>query len=219
MLVDIGTIIKFLSDGLLALLQVIPLSVLFSMVIGILIGAIGFLEDPGTSSDHFPVYHGHEGASSSDIAPAGLLLSGSFVSPIVTAIVVLSIYHGAYIAEIIRAGIAAIPKGQHEGADSIGLSVVSKMVHVIMPQVWLTIIPSLVGQYVILIKDTTLISAIGVMELLNYARQIMQVVLSTHHCIHHRSSILLRDVLLPGAPFQIPGKENTCENDTVKERI
>ena len=175
MISDIITIIKFLSEGLLALLKVIPLSVLFSLIIGCLIGIIGFINIPVLKhiiSLYILIMRG--------IPPLTLLLlvffSGSFINPIITAVVVLSVYHGAYIAEIIRAGIAAIPKGQHEGADSIGLSVVSKMIHVIMPQVWLTIIPSLVGQYVILIKDTTLISAIGVMELLNYARQIMQVV-------------------------------------------
>ncbi len=175
MVADYLTIINFLSAGLLALLKVIPISMVLSLIIGIIVGVLGYLQIPILKyivTLYVTIMRG--------LPPLTLLLlvffSGSFVSPIVTAIIVLSIYHGAYVAEIIRAGIMAIPKGQHEGADSIGLSVLSKMVHVIMPQVWLSIIPSLVGQYVILIKDTTLISAIGVMELLNYARQIMQVV-------------------------------------------
>ncbi|ADK80053.1 amino acid ABC transporter permease [Sediminispirochaeta smaragdinae] len=172
---DIITIVKFLSTGVIALIEVIPASVAISLVLGIIIGILGYLQIPIIRyivSAYIIAMRG--------LPPLTLLLlvffSGSFVSPIVTAIVVLSVYHGAYIAEIVRAGISAIPKGQHEGADSIGLSVIAKMVHVIMPQVWLSIIPSLVGQYIILIKDTTLISAIGVMELLNNARQIMQVV-------------------------------------------
>ncbi|WP_020612081.1 amino acid ABC transporter permease [Sediminispirochaeta bajacaliforniensis] len=172
---DIITIVKFLSTGVIALIEVIPASVAISLVLGVIIGILGYLQIPAIRyivSAYIIAMRG--------LPPLTLLLlvffSGSFVSPIVTAIVVLSVYHGAYIAEIVRAGISAIPKGQHEGADSIGLSVIAKMVHVIMPQVWLSIIPSLVGQYIILIKDTTLISAIGVMELLNNARQIMQVV-------------------------------------------
>jgi His/Glu/Gln/Arg/opine family amino acid ABC transporter permease subunit len=172
---DIITIVRFLSTGVIALIEVIPASVAISLVLGIIIGILGYLQIPIIRyivSAYIIAMRG--------LPPLTLLLlvffSGSFVSPIVTAIVVLSVYHGAYIAEIVRAGISAIPKGQHEGADSIGLSVIAKMVHVIMPQVWLSIIPSLVGQYIILIKDTTLISAIGVMELLNNARQIMQVV-------------------------------------------
>lgn len=172
---DIITIIKFLSTGIVALLKVIPISILLSLIIGTLTGIIGYLRVPVVKSLvtlYITIMRG--------LPPLTLLLlvffSGSFINPIVTAIIVLSIYHGAYIAEIVRAGIAAIPQGQHDGADSIALSVIGKMVHVIMPQVWLSIIPSLVGQYVILIKDTTLISAIGVMELLNNARQIMQIV-------------------------------------------
>lgn len=172
---DYITIIKFLSSGVYELLKIIPISVVLSLILGTVIGILSYLKIPIIKYILYAYITIMRG-----VPPLILLLlvffSGSFGDPIITAIVVLSIYHGAYIAEIVRAGISSIARGQHEAADSIGLSTVSKMVHVVMPQVWLSIIPSLVGQYVILIKDTTLISAIGVLELLNNARQIMQVV-------------------------------------------
>jgi His/Glu/Gln/Arg/opine family amino acid ABC transporter permease subunit len=160
---------------MVALLEIVPISILCSLLIGILFGILGYLKWPVFSQIinlYILIMRG--------LPPLTLLLlvffSGSFGSPIMTAIIVLSVYHGAYVADIIRAGINSIPSGQFDAANSLALTIVQKMTHVILPQVWLSVIPSLVGQYITLIKDTTLVSAIGVMELLNNARQVMQVI-------------------------------------------
>lgn len=86
--------------------------------------------------------------------------------PLITsAILIVSINTGAYIAEIVRGGIISIDKGQFEGAHSIGMNHFQTMLHVIMPQVLRNILPSVSNEFVINIKDTSVLNVIGVTEL------------------------------------------------------
>jgi len=77
----------------------------------------------------------------------------------------MAIMGSAFICEIVAGGINAVPKGQWEAAVSSGLSFVQQLRLVIVPQSMRVILPPLVGQYVLLIKDTSVVSVIGVMEL------------------------------------------------------
>jgi His/Glu/Gln/Arg/opine family amino acid ABC transporter permease subunit len=95
-------------------------------------------------------------------------------SQFIAAILALSIYHSGYITEIVRGGIEAIPKGQFDAAESLGLSNIKVMTKAIIPQIWYQIIPGLTGQYILLIKDTALVSVIGVRELLWQGKSLMQ---------------------------------------------
>ncbi|PID40237.1 MAG: hypothetical protein CR984_04270 [Proteobacteria bacterium] len=81
------------------------------------------------------------------------------------AILSLTILGMAFICEIVAGGIKAVPKGQWEGAASSGLTPLQQLRHVIVPQSMQTILPPLVGQYVLLIKDSSVVSVIGVVEL------------------------------------------------------
>jgi polar amino acid transport system permease protein len=81
------------------------------------------------------------------------------------AILSLTILGTAFICEIVAGGIKAVPKGQWEAAASSGLTMVQQLRHVIVPQSLQTILPPLVGQYVLLIKDSSVVSVIGVVEL------------------------------------------------------
>jgi polar amino acid transport system permease protein len=81
------------------------------------------------------------------------------------AILALTILGTAFICEIVAGGIKAVPKGQWEAAASSGLTVYQQLRHVILPQSLQTILPPLVGQYVLLIKDSSVVSVIGVVEL------------------------------------------------------
>lgn len=86
----------------------------------------------------------------------------------------LSVVYGAYLAETIRAGIEAIPKGQMEAARSLGMSHVRAMVTIVIPQAFRVIIPPLTNEFVALLKDTSLISVLGVtaatLELTRFGR-------------------------------------------------
>ncbi len=86
-------------------------------------------------------------------------------------IITLSLNAGAYLAEIFRGGILAVPKGQTEAARSLGLSSGKTMMKVVLPQAFKISIPSLVNQFIISIKDTSILSAIGLAELTNMTKQ------------------------------------------------
>ncbi len=81
------------------------------------------------------------------------------------AIVALTIMGAGFICEIVAGGIKAVDKGQWEAAASSGLTIFQQLRFVIMPQAMQTILPPLVGQYVLLIKDSSVVSVIGVVEL------------------------------------------------------
>ncbi|HSO17912.1 MAG TPA: amino acid ABC transporter permease [Desulfosarcina sp.] len=81
------------------------------------------------------------------------------------AILSLTILGTAFICEIVAGGIKAVPRGQWEAAASSGLTRYQQLRHVILPQSMQTILPPLVGQYVLLIKDSSVVSVIGVVEL------------------------------------------------------
>jgi polar amino acid transport system permease protein len=84
---------------------------------------------------------------------------------------------GAYMAETLRAGLQAVPKGQAEAARSLGMGPVATLVHVVIPQAFRIVIPPLTNEFVLLIKDTSLLSvagaALGQRELTNVARDFM----------------------------------------------
>jgi len=79
--------------------------------------------------------------------------------------VALAIYHGAFIAEVVRAGLNSVPKGQFDGARALGLGFGQSLRRIIMPQALRITIPPLVNESVAIIKNTSLAMAIGVTEL------------------------------------------------------
>lgn len=93
--------------------------------------------------------------------------------PFTAAVLSLSLFEGAYIAEIFRAGMLAIPRSQWEAALSLGLSVPQAAGAVIIPQALRLVLPPLAGQLVSLIKDTSLVSAIAVADLTMRARVVI----------------------------------------------
>lgn len=90
---------------------------------------------------------------------------GSRVDPFVAAISACSINSGAYIAEIFRAGIQSIDKGQMEAGRSLGMTWAQTMRYIIMPQAFKRIIPPLGNEFIAMLKDSSLVSVIGFEEL------------------------------------------------------
>lgn len=85
-------------------------------------------------------------------------------------VITLSLNAGAYLSEIFRGGISAIPVGQTEAARSLGLSKTRTMIKVVLPQAVKVAIPSMVNQFIITIKDTSILSVIGLAEIVNKAK-------------------------------------------------
>ncbi|WP_421560909.1 amino acid ABC transporter permease [Pseudomonas sp. QD6] len=88
-------------------------------------------------------------------------------------IAALSLFTGAYVAEIIRAGVQSIARGQNEAARSLGLSAGQSMRHVVLPQAFKRVLPPLAGQFISLVKDTSLVSVIAITELLKSGREVI----------------------------------------------
>jgi general L-amino acid transport system permease protein len=102
-----------------------------------------------------------------------LLPGGAAPERVWRAAWVLTFFAAAYLAEAVRAGLAAVPRGQLEAARSLGLSMPQAMARVVLPQAIRTAVPAMVGQFIALLQDTTLLSLIGLLELLGTARTVM----------------------------------------------
>ncbi|MBW2340764.1 MAG: amino acid ABC transporter permease [Deltaproteobacteria bacterium] len=96
-----------------------------------------------------------------------------FFSAFVSALVSLAIFEGAYITEIVRAGIQSVERGQWEACYALGLSKWHQMRHVILPQAMQRILPPLAGQFISLIKDSAIVSVISIQELTFQGMELM----------------------------------------------
>jgi len=166
----ISASLPFLLEGLLVTLGLTIVSILIGIVIGSLAGIarvskvkilrsvatvyIDFIRGTPLLVQVFLIYFGIPG------------LTGSPVPSTVAAIVALSINSGAYVAEIVRAGIQSIDKGQEEAAKSLGMSAVQAMRYIIFPQTIRRILPPLGNEFISLLKESSLVSAISIEELL-----------------------------------------------------
>ncbi|MDO4634930.1 MAG: amino acid ABC transporter permease [Streptococcus sp.] len=91
---------------------------------------------------------------------------------LVPGILVIGLNSGAYISEVVRAGIEAIPKGQIEAAYSLGIRPLKTMRYVILPQAFKNILPALGNEFITIVKDSSLLQTIGVMELWSGAQSV-----------------------------------------------
>jgi general L-amino acid transport system permease protein len=92
--------------------------------------------------------------------PAGLT-----VDKLLRAQIALVLFNAAYVAEVVRGGLQAVPRGQYDAARALGMSYLKMTALVILPQALRTVIPSLVGQLISLLKDTSLVTIIGLLDL------------------------------------------------------
>lgn len=109
--------------------------------------------------------------------PYALNAIGSAItlSALDAGIICLSLNCGAYMAEIIRGGIQSVPVGQMEAARSLGLSYGKAMRQVVLPQAIRIMIPSIINQFIITLKDTSILSVIGFPELVNSAKSVISI--------------------------------------------
>ncbi len=92
---------------------------------------------------------------------------------VVRGIAGLTLFSAAYLAENVRGGLQSIPNGQYEAARALGLNTVFMMLFIILPQALRAVIPALVGQFIGLFKDTSLLSIVGLLELTGISRSIL----------------------------------------------
>ena len=102
------------------------------------------------------------------VLPAGLRIDN-----FIRVAVAIVLFAAAYLAENVRGGLQAIPKGQYEAADALGLGGFHKMTRIVLPQALRAVIPVLVGQFIGLFKDTSLVALVGIFDLLGIARSVL----------------------------------------------
>jgi len=101
------------------------------------------------------------------------LPSGSRPDLVLRAMVGITLFSAAYLAENVRGGLQAVSHGQYEAAHALGLSGFKTMVFIVLPQALRIIIPVLVGLFIALFKDTSLVATIGLLELLGISRSVL----------------------------------------------
>ena len=94
-----------------------------------------------------------------------LNINNGNVPMIIRAIIALSVFYGAYIAEVFRAGIESVPVGQREGGASLGLSKRQVMRHIVLPQAFRNMLPALGNDFISMMKDSSLLSVLAVQDL------------------------------------------------------
>lgn len=187
---DYRAILLFISDGLRVTVITTSASYLIIVVVGIF-GGLGRLSKNrviyGASSLYveivrgipllvqliwwyfaFPVIIQGFGRAIS-FAP----LAEYQANPILMAILGLVVCYGAYMSEIFRAGIQSIPKGQMEAARSLGMSYFQGMRHIVLPQAFRVVLPPVGNEFISLIKDSSLVSAVAVADLTRRGREYM----------------------------------------------
>jgi polar amino acid transport system substrate-binding protein len=86
--------------------------------------------------------------------------------------IAMAVNSSAYLAEIFRAGIQSIPKGQYEAASSLGMNYSQTMISIILPQTIRRVLPTVTSDFITAYKDTSLLSSVGVMELMMYSKNL-----------------------------------------------
>lgn len=175
---DFGVILEYLPaiyDGIVMTVKISILSIILGTIFGIL-GALAKISECKILNIAADIYVEW-------IRNTPLLIQISFIyfglgvffnlSPLIASVIALSFFSGAYITEIIRAGIQAVHKGQHEAALSLGMTEYQAMFLVIMPQAIKRILPPLAGQFITLIKDSSLASVIAVTDMTYVAKNIV----------------------------------------------
>jgi len=94
------------------------------------------------------------------------LPAGTDFDKLARAMIGITLFQAAYVAEVVRGGLQAIPKGQYEAAAAMGLSYWKSMLLVVLPQALKLVIPGLVNTFIALFKDTTLVLIIGLFDIL-----------------------------------------------------
>lgn len=155
--------------GILETLKLTILSIIFATIFGILIGLLGVIPNKfsrGLSTTIIYIFRGlpllvlalfiYNGVPS---------LTGSKIPAFVAGIITLTLNEGAYTAAFVKGGIEAVDAGQMEAARSLGLPFSKAMQKIVLPQGIKIMIPSFINQFIITLKDTSILSIIGILEL------------------------------------------------------
>lgn len=164
-----------ITEGLIVTLKISALSLAFSVVIGLFIGLARISSNPvlkNLSLIYVEIIRGTP-------LLVQIFIFYFFIGTVLgldrftAGVAALSVFSAAYVAEIIRSGIQSIPKGQMEAARSVGMTYVQAMIYIILPQAFKRTLPPMAGQFINLIKDSSLVSVISITDLTKAGREVV----------------------------------------------
>ncbi|GFM33452.1 amino acid ABC transporter permease [Desulfovibrio subterraneus] len=174
-----------LLEGLWITLKVSFIAIIFGIVLGVLTGLCRISANPAlrwSAITYIELIRGSPLLVQIFLwyFVAGTLINGVLQSiglgvmpPLWYGVLALAIFTGAYVAEIVRAGIQSVHRGQMEAARSLGLNYSQAMRRIILPQAFRRILPPLAGQFISLVKDSSLLGVIAVRELTKATREVV----------------------------------------------
>ena len=158
-----------IGAGFIRTLQVAVLALLLALVIGVVVGTMSTAKGRlprAVARIYVEMFQNIPLVIQIFFMYNGLAMAGLVLSEFTIGVVGVGMYHGAYIAEVVRAGILAVPKGQEEAAYSEGFNYIQTMRYVILPQMVKIILPPLTNQAVNLIKNTSVLAIIAGADLM-----------------------------------------------------
>ena len=195
--VDGLTNLKFLISGITITIYISVISIILAMIIGLVVAL------PSLSNNKFLSYFNIAYVEIVRAIPLLVLIlwiyyglpimTGISFSPFVSGIIALTISESAFQAEIFRAGINSINKGQYEVANSLGMNFWKKMRLVILPQAIKVVLPALGNQFVYVLKMSSLVSIIGIADL---TRKANELVVSTYRPLEIYTFLILEYLIL-----------------------
>jgi His/Glu/Gln/Arg/opine family amino acid ABC transporter permease subunit len=195
--VDGLTNLKFLISGITITIYISVISIILAMIIGLIVAL------PSLSNNKFLSYFNIAYVEIVRAIPLLVLIlwiyyglpimTGISFSPFISGIIALTISESAFQAEIFRAGINSINKGQYEVANSLGMNFWKKMRLVILPQAIKVVLPALGNQFVYVLKMSSLVSIIGIADL---TRKANELVVSTYRPLEIYTFLILEYLVL-----------------------
>ncbi|UJF18045.1 amino acid ABC transporter permease [Vibrio sp. SS-MA-C1-2] len=164
-----------ITEGILVTIDLSLWSLLFSLIIGLIIGLMRISSNIALKKLAITYVEIIRGTP----LLVQIFLVYFFIGTVLdlerftAGVIALSVFTAAYVAEIIRSGIQAIPKGQMEAARSLGMNYPKAMIYVILPQAFKKTLPPLAGQLINLIKDSSLVSVISITDLTKAGREVV----------------------------------------------
>ncbi len=162
-----------LGKGVLTTLYISTIAIVIAFALALL-GAVAKLSGNGVAmgigSFYTSFFRGVPLLVQLFVIYLGLPQVGFIVDPVPAAVAALSLCYGAYMTEIFRAGISSIPQGQWEAADALGMRRMETFRKIVLPQAMRVIVPPTGNQFIAMLKDSSLVSVVGVWDLMFVAR-------------------------------------------------
>lgn len=206
-----------IGAGFIRTLQVAVLALLLALVIGVVVGTMSTAKGRlprAVARIYVEMFQNIPLVIQIFFMYNGLAMAGLVLSEFTIGVVGVGMYHGAYIAEVVRAGILAVPKGQEEAAYSEGFNYIQTMRYVILPQMVKIILPPLTNQAVNLIKNTSVLAIIAGADLMYVADSYASYSLN-YGPAYAVAGLLYFLLCFPLATFARKYEQKLKDNDTI----